>query len=175
MNYLNLIHTEYIESMDEYMKVATFSSRDFEEYLKIKNLISIIEQDSNRSYLQTQQRFCRMLCIINCDDNQIILNITHLKENYRINLVNNILIIRYNKSSDINEIVTHFGNIINNDKNYTFLKNGSLKFRIHNINELFEADNYLNKYYMSDKDYQLLIDFENIKHNPKKIQDYLLD
>lgn len=177
VRHLNSFYKRIIERDEIYAKISQeFSTGDCQEYVDIRDLLYFIDWESNNLGLKTRDRHYKNLGIINYSGNHNInLNIYNLNDNYKINIINNLLLLRFGKDTELTEFILKFGDIINDKKNHTFLTFIDAHFKIHNTDELINVNQYLNDYYISYEDYQMLIEYNQYKRNPNRTKDCDLD
>lgn len=177
VNCLNLFHEHTIKAKKISGEIlSSFSSKDYIEYEDSERLLHFIDLETVKLGSNTYNKCYKNLIIINySNSHHINLDICNLNNNYKINIINNVLLLRFSKDIELNEFILKFADIINDEKNYTFLSLNGMVFKIYNTNKLIDINRYLNDYYISSEDYQMLVDYNHSKRNTDESKDCDLD
>ena len=137
-----------------------------DEYKDIEQLLYVIDYETTKLGSLTCNKRYKNLIIVNYSGNHNInFNIFDLNVNYKINIINNVLIIRFSKDTELNEFISKLADIINDKKNYVFLIFANKDFKIHDTDELIDVNRYLTNYYTSGEDFQMLLNYNRSKSN----------
>ena len=133
VSHLNLFYERTIKAKEIYKEISSSSSNgEYDKCDAIEGLLNFIDNDPIL-HSEGYNEFFKNLTIVNYNGGHPInFNICNLNENYKINILNNILLLRFSNDIELTEFISKMADMINDEKNCTILTFADKEFRIHN-------------------------------------------